>query len=308
MDLALTFARFRISRAIVLGAFVALVSGCSESHAEVVQLRRSCAAGVATDCNALADRHSDGRGVLRDEVEAARLFELACDNAVGQGCASLGLMHLVGRGVKLDSAQARARFDRGCTNGGPAGCANLGLLMVRDTGAARDITAAVRLLTKACDGGDPLGCAELGALVVSGDGVPRDVVQARRLFTQSCTDTQSVGCTGLGRLHADGSGAEQSDSLAKALFTRGCEDHAAACVQLGRFAQEGRGGPVDFQMAARQYRSACQRRDGEGCFRLSVMYETGAGAYRDAARAADTRKRACDLGYAQACLPPKAAP
>lgn len=282
--------------------------GCSEGHAEVVRLREACAAGTAADCSTLGGRYRDGHHVLRDEAEAARLFQLACDQRFGDGCASLGLMQLVGRGVKRDTAQARALLARGCEAGAPSGCANLGRLMVRDTGSRRDIGVAVGLLTKACDAADALGCAELGALHRSGDGVRPDPVHARALFERSCRDAATVGCTGLGQLHADGVGTPRNDSIAKTLFTRGCTDDAAACVQLGRFAEEGRAGPVDYQMAARQYRSACQRRDGEGCYRLSLLYETGAGAFRDAERATQARQQACDLGYRKACPPARATP
>jgi TPR repeat protein len=297
----------RLLAAAILAVASVSLAGCTDGHAEVVKLRTTCKSGTAADCNALGDRYRAGHNVLRDETEALRLFTVACDGNVGMGCSSLGLMHLGVPGIKRDSVLARSLLDKGCTRGAPAGCAHLGRLMVRDTGSRRDITRAAALLTQACDGNEPLGCAELGTLLVEGDGVPSDPVRARELFTRGCTEKVIVGCTGLAGLHATGMGVAPNDSISKELYTRSCKEDAVACVQLGLFAQQGRGGPVNFQRASWHFQSACNRRNGEGCYLLSVMHETGAGEYRSAERAKDLRTQACSYGYRAACPKPKAA-
>ena len=307
MDSHIRFTAARLFAAVILAVASVSVAGCTDGHAEVVRLRTTCKDGTAAACDSLGDRYRKGHNVLRDETEAARLFKIACEGNDGSGCSSLGVMHLGAPGIKRDSALARTLLDRGCARGAPAGCARLGLIMVRDTGSRRDITRAAALLSQACDGKDPLGCAELGTLHVKGDGVPADPARALDLFTRGCVDKVIVGCTGLANLHAEGLGVAKNDSIAKELYTKSCREDAVACVQLGLFAQQGRGGPVNFQRASWHFETACDRRNGEGCFLLSVMHETGAGAYRSAERAKDLRTQACNYGYREACAKPKAA-
>lgn len=45
----------------------------------------------------------------------------------------------------------------------------------------------------------------------------------------------------------------------------------------------------------------CQKGDGEGCFLLGAAYEEGKGATKNATRAGELYRRACDLGFGTAC-------
>jgi TPR repeat protein len=49
------------------------------------------------------------------------------------------------------------------------------------------------------------------------------------------------------------------------------------------------------------FRRACEQKYGEACFKLGDMINKGAGAFRQPEDAAEMMKKACDLGFREAC-------
>lgn len=76
---------------------------------------RGCDAGYAPSCNGLGVLYSEGRGVAKDEVEAARLYRQACVDGATTACEHLSQALERGRGVAKDAdAAARAHARAAC--------------------------------------------------------------------------------------------------------------------------------------------------------------------------------------------------
>ena len=89
----------------------------------------------------------DGRGVARDPARAVSLARKSCDAGLAAACVALATALRTGDGVAADPAQSLALFTKGCEGGEPRGCLGQGEL-VRDGagGATRDLARAARAL------------------------------------------------------------------------------------------------------------------------------------------------------------------
>ena len=217
-------------------------------------------------------------------------------------------MYQRGSGVKRDSARAPMLFQQGCERGAMDGCAHLGVLYRQGAGVTRDVSRAAALFQQSCDGGDMLGCSNLGALYAAGEGVKQDFTRATDLFKRSCDAKVALGCLGLGRLHAAGTGVPRNDSTAADLFKRACDgDEVGGCFSLATAYESGLGVTQNFQRAAELLRQACigatsarRATDSPDCTRREQAFVATPSEPRRQMR------RACDYGYAAACVKPKA--
>jgi TPR repeat protein len=77
---------------------------------------------------------------------------------------------------------------------------------------------------------------------------------------------------------------------------------AASCTSVGvqtAFGTYGRS--KDEKAAVPVLEKACAGGDPQGCHELAVMIEYGRGVTRDAGRARELHKRACDAGFSASC-------
>jgi len=71
--------------------------------------------------------------------------------------------------------------------------------------------------------------------------------------------------------------------------------------KLGELYADGVGVEQDFERTVELYRTACNRRQGEACYRLGRMYQSGTGVNRSPGTGGYYIGRACDYGYQSAC-------
>jgi hypothetical protein len=76
--------------------------------------------------------------------------------------------------------------------------------------------------------------------------------------------------------------------------------NAEAQAALGEMFEEGRGGPPDYDAAARWYGKAADQGNALGAYRLGQLHEWGKGVARDYARAAELYAAAAQAGSAPA--------
>ena len=81
------------------------------------------AKGYAVGQYSLGLMYNNGRGVPRDDAEAARWYRLAADQGLTEAQYNLGLLYVTGRGVSRNDVTAYMWFD---------------LVALRSTGAIRD--------------------------------------------------------------------------------------------------------------------------------------------------------------------------
>lgn len=162
-----------------------------------------CQAGDATSCYHLGLLKVDWSPVdlsgPREQTEAKRLLDGACQKGVSDACFALGQV-LVGekqRAAVGERAQAFRRSDElavaACDAGNGRACAHRAQLRARD-GAWPNPAEHVPLAQRACALGDGLGCLLLAEAHLAGDGVPRDVAQAYRVFERSCDAGDVYAC------------------------------------------------------------------------------------------------------------------
>lgn len=83
-----------------------------------------CASGDQSGCVALGLLHAEGRLLVKDELKAAKLFEVACTGGVAPGCTHLGELLAASRGVSKDEARAAALYTKACDAGDGARAAS----------------------------------------------------------------------------------------------------------------------------------------------------------------------------------------
>ncbi len=297
-----------------------LLVACDPRAREARELRASCSAGDAAACDRLGYQNFRGDHVLRDWRRAADLFQAACDGGEGEGCVRLARLHVDAsaerRGVAFDSTVAARLLEQGCDRGMLVGCTELGDMYaetdsvvpdVQAKGVLQDFSRAASLYGRACDGGELPGCARLGVLYRDGTGVERDAARAVALYTRACDGGAPLGCARLGEAYAAGTGVDADPGRAADLFEKACASEMIGCFRLAELLVRD-GGSAD--RAVELFDKACDgtlaHGDGsppvsESCFRLGEMYANGSGVDRDVYRAGSYFRRACRLGYQEAC-------
>ena len=144
------------------GASSVILAAGSPEWIEAVT--KTCNAGEAAACAALASAHLQGEGVPRDVGRALGLFEKACDLSDLRACSYAAHLKLTGmRGVPKDSAEAARLATKACDGDVLEGCTTLAVvLMGRSTPVEQD--RARTLLKKSCDGGEGNACDILKSL------------------------------------------------------------------------------------------------------------------------------------------------
>lgn len=160
-----------------------------------------CRLGDFEACASLANRHSAGKDVPQNRIEAARLRRMACEGGHAGGCNDLAHQLEYGRGVSQDPEEAVRLYVLACKQGHWLACSNAGTHHVK-----RDPAAAATYLRRACDApcdpkldedcqkGRTAGCRRLGKLYQEGNGVPLDLEKGRALIQWACHEGNQEAC------------------------------------------------------------------------------------------------------------------
>ena len=142
----------------------------------------------------------------------------------------------------------RKAIDKGSTTA----MVELGVMFGTGTGVPQDAAQARALFERAAQAGNPRGVTNLAALT---GGAPPSDPQSRALLPKprSCGSAEAQYQLGLMATWVGG----QDDVTARAWFEKAAaQNHPGALLQLGAFAQSGRGGPQDASAAKAYYESA----------------------------------------------------
>jgi len=173
-----------------------------------------CQHNSANGCFTLGVLLSEGKGIPRDPINAARSFKHACDGGFESACA--GLMGL----VKTDGD---AVLQEPCDQGDGASCFMLGSLYYGGQGVSRDFARAATLFQQSCTAGFTRGCGQLGESYLFGEGVPKDITKARQILEKACDGGYGPGCFNVGIMHRQGIETPKNEALARARFHQGCD-------------------------------------------------------------------------------------
>jgi len=250
---------------------------------EFLQTNWGWAAGLAGAMVLSLPMRKDASGVSLADRTLCELFK-------GRVCEDVAEL--------TDAEQAQLEFIMlACAGGVTEECLQRGLDVYEVTPGE-----AARLWRVACEGGNALGCTNLGVLHGKGLGMEPDPAAAARLFAQGCEGGDAGGCTNLGVLHEKGLGMEPDPAAAARLYAQGCEGgDAGGCenlrnLRLGESILRG-GHPPDKQ----RYEEDCEGGDARSCWILGLIHEHGAQVEPDPAEALRLYRKACAMGYADAC-------
>jgi len=127
----------------------------------------------------LAAAYLAGRGVPRDEKQAAYWYEKAANAGDPGAQQQIGFFYQAGIGVERDPTRAAQWFERAVAGGMISAKVNLGVAYVWGLGERKDPVFAARLFRDAAQKGSGMGACYLGLMYYFGLGIPKDASQAR---------------------------------------------------------------------------------------------------------------------------------
>ncbi|MDB5429329.1 MAG: hypothetical protein JWP35_445 [Caulobacter sp.] len=128
-----------------------------------------------------------GRGVAKDETEAARFYRLAADRGHLEAQYNLGVAYEKGRGLPADDVQAAAWYRKAADRGHAGAQYNLALLYDQGRGVDQSYAESAAWYRKAADQGHAKAQYNLATLYAEGQGVPQDFVAAYMWFNLSAS-------------------------------------------------------------------------------------------------------------------------
>lgn len=221
-------------------------SATEGENLDAANLREKAEKGDAEAQWRLGDMYLCGKGVVKDYIEAARLFRLASEQENAEAEWRLGMSYLVAKGVE------------------------------------RDVKEAVRLLRLSSARGNAEAQWRLGDIYRSGDGVPADQKEAAKLYRLSSQQENDSGRQRLAFMYEQGLGVEKDEQLAATLYISAADggNHEAQ-RSIGQMYEDGRGIKKDLKKAARYYHLAADQGNSDACWKLHSMYEEGRGVKRN---------------------------
>ncbi len=174
----------RCSRKAVLSfAFTCLVLLTSEeASADIPQLQAGAERGSARKQIELGMDYLLGRGVQRNEQQAAYWYEKAASAGDPLAQQEIGYFYQAGIGVARDPARAAHWFQLAAAGGLPAAKVNLGVAYLWGLGVSKNEPLALQLFHEAFDKHCGTAAGYLGEAYFLGVGVPKDLPTAAHWF------------------------------------------------------------------------------------------------------------------------------
>jgi TPR repeat protein len=130
----------------------------------------------------LGNAYLAGRGVARDEKQAAYWYEKAANSGDPVAQQQVGHFYEIGLGVKRDPIRAAQWFERAVAGGLVSAKVNLGVAFFWGLGVRDDPVFAAQLFREAAQKGSGLGACYLGDLYYFGLGVTKSESDALHWF------------------------------------------------------------------------------------------------------------------------------
>ncbi|VDN07580.1 unnamed protein product [Thelazia callipaeda] len=255
----------------------------------------------------------------QDNATAFQFFKKAADKGNPVGQSGLAIMYMYGKGVKQDYNKAAKLFTLAAEQGWVDGQLNLGYLYFRGLGVKRDFKLAIKYFQLASQSGHINAYYNLAQIHATGTGVPRDCQSAVELYKNVAergrwSERLMEAYTSYRNGRVDESvfkylfmaelGYEAAQTNFAYIIDRGesnlfpneealqrallhwqrsaNQGNAYARIKLGDYYYYGYGTPIDYEMAAVQYKIASDRHQAaQAMFNLGYMHEQGLGINKD---------------------------
>ena len=128
----------------------------------------------AADAFARAIAAAAGRGVKKDDAEAAKWFRVAADKGYAPAQNNLGFFYAEGRGVKKDDTEAVKWYQRAADQNYAPGQMSLGMMYTAGRGVKQSDFEALALYSSAANQGYAPAMANLAEAYAQGRGIQKD--------------------------------------------------------------------------------------------------------------------------------------
>ena len=162
----------------------------------------------------LGQCYLEGRGVMKKEDEAFRLFKKAAEQGYAAGQRALARCYQEGVGVTKDERMAFEWYSRAAKQGDAYGQTSLGWFFLKGIGIAKDEKKAFEWFNKSAMKGDSDGQYMLGRCFLFGKGVEKDEKKAFEWFTKSAAQGDVDGQNVLGWCYRKGVGVSKDERKA----------------------------------------------------------------------------------------------
>jgi len=166
-----------LSAVAVLSVFA--VRGARAVEPDIPRTQTRAERGSVQQQIELAVAYLAGKGVERDEKQAAYWYEKAANSGDPVAQLQIGFFYEAGIGVQRDSARAVAWFQRAVAGGSVAAKVNLGVAYMWGAGVRRDPGFATQLFREAAEKGSGPAACYLADAYYYGVGVPKDMDKAK---------------------------------------------------------------------------------------------------------------------------------
>lgn len=181
-------------------AVALLLSGCASINngggIPIDELRVKANQGDTNAQFQLGAAYDQGRGINKNQIEAATWYRKAAELGHPAAQNSLGSMHQFGEGVPQDNVEAVKWFQKAADQGYGEAYTNLGYMYDVGLGVKQDQQKAVSLYLNGVEKGSLNAMLNVGVSYWKGEGVAKDIVQAykwldlARFYTQSSPNMQ----------------------------------------------------------------------------------------------------------------------
>jgi TPR repeat protein len=235
--------------------------GLAKDEAEAaVWYRKAAENGYVEAQNSLGRLLRNGTGVPKDVAEAAKWFLKAAEQNNADSQNYLGVMYENGEGLAKDPAQAAVWYRKSAENGNMQAQANLATLYRDGKGVAKDSGEALTWFRKAADQGDARSQNAVGLIYRTGSGVARDDTEAVKWYRMAAEKGYAAAQSNLGVVYSKGYGVERDDAQAAVWYTKAAEqNYATAQENLAELFEAGNGVPQDYVQAHKWFSLAFNR-------------------------------------------------
>lgn len=172
-------------------------------------------------------------------VQAAKIYEQACNKDDYDACSRLAYMNVNGKGIKVNKRKAVELYSKVCQKTNRK-CDTLAWMYHEGEGVRQDKHKFIQLSKQACDHNDYVGCQFIGYAYRDGDIVKQNKPQAIQIFSSMCVMRTNnkfnkaiaqQSCIDAGFIYYNNGHASKSDiDLAKEYFGKGCDlGDSSAC-------------------------------------------------------------------------------
>ncbi|MGO9120939.1 MAG: type I restriction enzyme HsdR N-terminal domain-containing protein [Desulfomonilaceae bacterium] len=215
--------------------------------------------GNADAQHRLGGIYIEGKGVPKNEEEAAYWFRKAAEQGLASAQVDLGNRYLYGSGVSQDCTQAAMWYRKAAEQGSVDGQFNLGWLFSEGPEDARDIGEALKWCRKAAQQGDAQAQYNLGVIYHNGDGVTPNYAEALKWYLKAAEQGELLAQNNIGLMYEYGQGVISDYEEARKWYEKAAEKgYVPAQVKLGRMYWLGRGTAQDEDEALKWYRLAAE--------------------------------------------------